>query len=61
MKNHFGILYGMWIAKFNGSKMGTLPHIPISSKPSISDVTTSKLRDLQWKLINFHEDSAFLV
>ena len=29
--------------------------ILISSKPSISDITTSKLRDLQWKLINFHK------
>ena len=33
--------------------------ILISSKPSISDITTSKLRDLQWKLINFREDSYF--
>ena len=33
--------------------------ILISSKPSISEITISKMRDLQWKLINFHKDLYF--
>ena len=48
----------MRIVKINSNEMRTLRYL---LHPSISDITTSKLWDLQWKLINFHKGFDFLV